>query len=62
MSSLIECFAALAGSLREKTKMDITRPPPLNEYLSEIRFELRRTCPGGFYQHTATLMALPLSK
>ena len=27
MSSFIQCFAAVAGSLREKTKMDITRPP-----------------------------------
>ena len=38
MSSLIQCFAAIAGSIREKTKMDITRPP-LNGYLSEIRFK-----------------------
>ena len=27
MSSLMHCFAAIAGSIREKTKMDITRPP-----------------------------------
>ena len=26
--SLIQFFAAIAGSIREKTKMDITRPPP----------------------------------
>ena len=39
MSSLIQCFAAIVGSIREKTKMDITRlPPALNGYLSEIRF------------------------
>ena len=30
----MQCFAAIAGSIREKTKMDITRP--LNGYLSEI--------------------------
>ena len=27
MSSLMHCFAAIAGSIREKTKMDITRSP-----------------------------------
>jgi len=27
MSSLMKCFSAIAGSIREKTKMDITRPP-----------------------------------
>ena len=37
MSSLMHCFAATAGSIREKTKMNITRPP-LNGYLSVIRF------------------------
>ena len=30
-------FAAIAGSIGEKTKMDIQGPPPLNGYLSEIR-------------------------
>ena len=29
LSSLIQCFTTIAGSIREKTKMDITRPPPL---------------------------------
>ena len=42
MSSLMHCFAAIAGSMykgnKEKTKTDITRPPPLNGYLGEIRF------------------------
>ena len=33
MSNLMHCFAAIAGSIREKTKMDITRPP-FNGYLS----------------------------
>ena len=28
MSSLIQCFVAIAESIRETTKMDITRPPP----------------------------------
>ena len=37
MSSLMHCFAAIAGSIREKTKMDKTRPP-INGYLCEIRF------------------------
>ena len=37
MLSLIHCFAAIAGSIREKTETDITRPT-LNGYLSEIRF------------------------
>ena len=27
MSSLMLCFAAIAESIKEKTKMDITRPP-----------------------------------
>ena len=35
MSSLIPGFATIAGSIREKTKMGITRPP-LKGYLSEI--------------------------
>jgi len=37
VSILMHCFAATAGSIREKTKMNITRPP-LNGYLSVIRF------------------------
>ena len=45
MSRLIQCVDAIAESIRDKTKMD-TRPPPLNGHLSEIRFELRRTCPN----------------
>ena len=36
LSSLMHCFAAIVGSIGEN-KMDITRPP-LNGYLSEIRF------------------------
>ena len=36
MSSLIYCFAAIAGSIGGNTRMDITRPP-LNGYLNEIR-------------------------
>ena len=34
MSSLVHCFAAIAGSIGEKIKMDITRPP-LKGYLRE---------------------------
>ena len=46
MSSLMHCFAAIAGSIREKTKMDITSPPPpLMDILVKYVFELRRTCP-----------------
>ena len=37
MSSLMHCFAGIAGSIREKTNIDIARPP-LNGYLSEMRF------------------------
>ena len=37
MSSLIYCSAAIAGSIREKTKMAITSPY-VNGYLSQIRF------------------------
>ena len=37
VSSLIQCFAVIAGSIRKKTKIDITRPP-FNRYLSKIRF------------------------
>ena len=36
MSSLIYCFAAIAGSIGGNTRMDITSPP-LNGYLNEIR-------------------------
>ena len=36
MSSLMQYFAAIAGSIREKTKMYISRPP-FNGYLSGIR-------------------------
>ena len=68
MSSLMHCFAVIAGSIREKTKMDITRLP-LNGYLSEIRFEFRNVLSNAgkkFYQHTVTLreelfLRLPLS-
>ena len=42
MSSLMHWFSAIAGSIREKTKMDITRPP-INGYLFFV-FQLRRTC------------------
>ena len=38
MSSLMHCFAAIAGSIGGKTKRDMTSPPPLHGYLSEIRF------------------------
>ena len=45
MSSLMHCFSAISGSIREKTKMDI------NGYHSDVKyvFELWRTCPttGG---------------
>ena len=37
MSSLMHCFAAIAGSIREKIKR-YYKAPPLNGYLSEIRF------------------------
>ena len=55
----MHCFAAIEESIREKTKMDITRPP-LNGYLSKIRFlssgEHTLTADGKkFYQHTVTL-------
>ena len=44
MSSLMHCFPAIAGSIREKIKMDMTRPP-LKDILVKYVFELRRTCP-----------------
>ena len=47
MTSLIQFFAAIAGSIREKN--DITRPL-LNGYLSEIRFELRRKCSNYWWK------------
>ena len=44
--SRIQCFTAIAGSIREKIKMDITKgPPPLTDILVKYVFELRRTCP-----------------
>ena len=38
MSSLMHCFAAIAGSIREKQQWILQGPPPLNGYLREIRF------------------------
>ena len=61
-SSLINGFAAIAGSIREKTIKDITRPSPLNGHVMKYVFELRRTfLTTGvkmFYQHTVTLKYL----
>ena len=55
----MQFFAAIAGSIGEQTKMDITRPPPLIDILVKYVFELRRTCPNylwkKFYQYTVTL-------
>ena len=50
MSSLIQCFAAITGSIGEKTKMDITRPPPLTDILVKYVFVLRRTCPNYWWK------------
>ena len=52
----------------EKTKVDITPPPPpLTDILMKYVFKLRRTCPkiyGGkkFHQHTVTLRRLLRAK
>ena len=59
MSSLIQSFAAITGSIRQKTKIVITMPP-LNAYLSEIRFWAQENMSQllvekKFYQHTVTL-------
>ena len=43
MSSLIQCFAAIARSISEKTKMDITGPPPLLADISEMHFLAQET-------------------
>ena len=45
MSSLMHCFSAISGSIREKTKMDI------NGYHSDVKyvFELRRTYPNYWH-------------
>ena len=45
MSSLMHRFAAIAGIIGEKTKMDITRPP-LTDILVKYVFVLRRLCPN----------------
>ena len=51
ISSLMQCFAAIAGSIREKTKMDITRPPPpLTDILEKYVFEFRRTSPNYWWK------------
>ena len=57
ISSLMYCFAAIAGSIREKTKW-ILQGPPLMDILVKYVFQLRRNTGGGkkFYQHTVTLM------
>ena len=40
MSSVMHCFAAIAGIIREKTNMDITKPPPpLMDILVKYVFE-----------------------
>ena len=49
ISSLVQCFAAIAGSTREKTKMDITRPL-LTDILVKYVLELRRTCPNYWWK------------
>ena len=49
MLSLMPCFAAIAGSIGEKTKMDITRPP-LTDILVKYAFVLRRTCPNYWWE------------
>ena len=46
MSSLMHCFAAIAGSI---TKMNITGPP-LMDILFKYTFELRRTCPNFWWK------------
>ena len=46
MSSLMHGFAVIAGSIREKTIKDITRPSPLNGHVMKYVFELRRTFPN----------------
>ena len=57
ISSLMQCFAAIAGSIREKQKW-ILQCPPLMDILVKYVFELRRTTGGKkFYQHTVTLSA-----
>ena len=52
-------LSAITGSIRVKTKMDITRPP-LMDILVKYVFELRRACPNYWRekinQHTVTLM------
>jgi len=46
MSSLVHCFSAISGSIREKTKMDI------NGYHSDVKyvFELWSACPGYWWR------------
>jgi len=50
MSSLMKCFSAIAGSIREKNKNGYYKAP-LNGYLNEMRF----CATGGkrFYQPTS---------
>ena len=62
MSSLMHWFAAIAGSIREKTKMDITRPP-INGYLFLFFSWGEHVLTTGwkkFYQHTVTSRRLKL--
>jgi len=54
MPSLIQCFAAIAGCIREKAKIDITRPP-LTDILVKYVFELRRTCPNYGWKNDLTV-------
>ena len=59
MSSLMHRFAAIAGSIRTKTKMDITRPPLMDILLKgSAQDHVLTTGEKKFYQHTVTLSLL----
>ena len=61
VSNRMHCFEAIAGSIREKIKIDITRPPltkQLNNSIWTNRKQVKflKSAPGGihFYQHSVT--------
>jgi len=54
----MHCFAAIAGSIREKKQNWIIQGTPLMDILVKYVFELKRTCPNywwkKFYHPTVT--------
>ena len=60
----MQCFVAIAGSIREKKQKWILQGPPFMDILVKYFFELRGTCPNylwkkNFSRHTVTYLRIP---